>query len=315
MMTQYTPLPAPKSVLRAGLGLAALGLISTAAAQTSPSTAPPVPNLIGQERNFAVLNNGNFDETLYTVPAPNADAAQFRFKLKGYVFGFRMIKANYSGYYTDQSYAAYADIKTSGLGALLKKMEIWAVTRGKWAIQSGLKPDFHVQQNMDKKNRRVEMNYDNTARAIDVHIVPRLGSQGVPPASPEERYAANDTLSAILAMMMQGAQTEGRVCEGRVPVFDSKQHYNLRMEKVEILTYSYKKRDLPAIKCHVYYEPVSGFDPEDLPDSEEESTPIQVYFTKMDNLGLYVPLKFTYKISSIKATIKVDDMVIIPPNK
>jgi len=99
--------------------------------------------------------------------------------------------------------------------------------------------------------------------------------------------------------MMRGQKIDGPVCSGGVRVFDSKQHYNLRMERA----------------CQVYYEPISGFDPEDLPDAEEGGTPIKIYMKEFPELGLYVPVRFTYKISSIKAVIKLDGMTIKTPGK
>lgn len=269
-------------------------------------------SFIEQSRNMAVLNDGNIMEKTYSVPAPSAAATEFDFKLKGYVFGLRMIKANYTGWYDDKTYAAYTDLKTSGLGALLKKLEIWAVTTGSYT-KSGLTPDFHIQQNMDKKNRRVEMNYDNNLRKINVAIDPPLGSQGIPPATPAERYSADDTISAVLNLMMRGQKIDGPVCSGNVRVFDSKQHYNLRMERAGTKRVKFNGDKIDTIRCHVYYEPISGFDPEDLPDAEEGSTPIKIYMKEFSELGLYVPVRFTYKISSIKAVIKLDEMVIKQP--
>ena len=145
---------------------------------------------------MGTLNEGNIHSQTYTLPLIPTNATEFDFKLKGYVFGIRMIKANYTGWFNNNRYTAYTDLKTSGLGALLKKLEIWAVTTGNYS-RSGLKPNFHIQQNLDKKNRRVEMNYDNNTNTVDVAIVPPLGSQGLPPASHEERYSANDTISAL----------------------------------------------------------------------------------------------------------------------
>jgi len=223
-----------------------------------------------------------------------------------------MITAHYNGYTEGQTYAAYTDIKTSGLGALLKKMEIWAVSKGTFN-QGGLTPDFHIQQNMDGKERRVEMNYDNSANAVGVNILPTLGSQGIPPASPAERYSADDTISAILALMMQGQRLDKPFCEGGIRVFDSKQHYNLRMERAGTGKERFGGEKLITQVCNVYYEPINGFDPEDLPDSEEGSTPMKIEFTARPELGLYVPLKFSYKISSIKAVIKLDEMQYILP--
>ena len=295
---------------------AVLGMILAHGVDASAQTEPVITsstNLIAQGRNFKDLNADNFDPQIqYTISPPSPEATQFRFKLKGYVFGLRMIKANYIGYVGQDTYAAYTDLKTSGLGALLKKLEIWAVTHGA-ITRAGLRPDFHVQQNMDKKNRRVEMNYDNAAKQVGVAIVPPLGSQGVPPASPEERFTAHDTISAILSMTGRGTFLSGRLCEGSVPVFDSKQHYNLRMERAGTKRIKYKKKKVDTVKCNVYYEPVSGFDPEDLPEAEESQTPVKVYFMTDEASALHIPVRFTYKISSIKAVIKLDDMTIITP--
>jgi len=269
-------------------------------------------SFIEQSRNMAALNDGNIMEKTYSVPTPGAQATEFDFKLKGYVFGLRMIKANYTGWFDDNSYAAYTDLKTSGLGALLKKLEIWAVTTGRYT-KSGLTPDFHIQQNMDKKNRRVEMNYNNNRGYIHVAIDPPLGSQGIPAATPAERYSADDTISAVLNLMMRGQKIDGPVCTGGVRVFDSKQHYNLRMERAGTKRVKFDGKKVDTIRCQVYYEPISGFDPEDLPDVEEGGTPIKIYMKEFPELGLYVPVRFTYKISSIKAVIKLDEMIVKKP--
>lgn len=298
------------SPLLAGL---ILSLTSDAYAQTAPKkTAPPqtrptaAQSLI-EGRSFPNLNTRNLSERRYDIAPPSPAATQFSFKLKGYVFGFKMITAHYNGYFDGARYAAYSDIKTSGLGALLKKLEIWAVSKGTLQPDK-LTADFHVQQNLDRKQRRVEMNYDNALKSVDVNIVPPIGSQGVPPASPSERYIANDTISAILAMMMRGYRLDNPFCEGFLPVFDSKQHYNLRMERAGEGKERFNGKKLVTQVCNVYYEPVNGFDPEDLPNQEEGSTPIKIEFMERPDLGLYVPLRFTYKISSIKAVIKLDEM-------
>ena len=269
-------------------------------------------SFIEQSRNMAALNDGNIMQKTYSVPSPSAAATEFDFKLKGYVFGLRMIKANYTGWYDNDSYAVYTDLKTSGLGALLKKLEIWAVTSGSYT-KSGLTPNFHIQQNMDKKNRRVEMNYNNNRGYIHVAIDPPLGSQGVPAATPAERYSADDTISAVLNLMMRGQKIDQPVCSGGVRVFDSKQHYNLRMERAGTKRVRFNGEKVDTLICQVYYEPISGFDPEDLPNAEEGSTPIKIYMKEFPELGLYVPLRFTYKISSIKAVIKLDEMMIKKP--
>lgn len=286
-------------------------LLTSALTLTSDAQTPlMLPQPLIEGRNFPNLNARNLGEIVYNVPPPSLAAQQFSFKLKGYVFGIKMVTAHYNGYVDGNRYAAYTDIKTSGLGALLKKMEIWAVSKGT-VNKSGLTPDFHVQQNMDGKERRVEMNYDNVLKAVDVNIIPTLGSQGVPPASPAERYSADDTISAILALMMQGQRINTPFCSGSLRVFDSKQHYNLRMVRGGTGSERFGGEKVQTQICNVYYEPINGFDPEDLPDSEEGGTPMEIEFIARPELGLYVPLKFSYKISSIKAVIKLDEMQFI----
>ena len=290
-----------KSLVRTAGLLAFAGLSTIATAQVTTS------NLMLKGDNVPVLNVQNFGDTIYTLPAPDADTTQIRMKLKGYVFGFRVIRSDLITQFDDTDYVAYTDAKSSGLAALLKKMEIWAVTRGTYD-DSGLRPDWHVQQNTDKKNRRVEMNYDHNAAVVDVAIVPPLGSQGVPPATPQDRYASNDTISGILHLMMMGTKIDGELCTGRVPFFDSKQHYNLRLERVGTKRVKFDCDKEETIHCRAYYEPIAGYDPEDLPSEEEAATPINVYFKYYEEAGVHVPVRFTYKISGFKATVKVDDI-------
>lgn len=261
-----------------------------------------------------VLNAQTFGEDPYVIPPVPAGAMQFDFDMKGYVFGLRMIRINYLGYETETDYAAYVDLKTSGLGALLRKLDIWSVTRGTILPEGRLRPDFHVQQNTDKKNRRVEMNYDHEAERVTVEIVPPLGSQGIPPARPEERYSAFDTVSILLQMARQGRFGEETLCKGAVPVFDSKQRYNLRLEPVGPRRVKFLGDKQEAIHCHAYYEPISGFDPEDLPSEEEAGTPVNVYFDYVPETDLYVPMRFTYKISGFTAVIKMTGMDVIAPD-
>jgi len=281
-----------------------LGFSTLAAAQTTAA------NLMLRGANVSVLNDQNLGETSYTLPTPVAETTQIRLKLKGYVFGFRVIRSDVITQFDGQEYAAYADAKSSGLAALLKKMEIWSATKGRYD-RRGLRPDWHIQQNTDKKNRRVEMNYDRSKRAVDVAIVPRLGSQGIPPATPRERYAANDAISGIMHLMMMGTKVDGELCQGRIPFFDSKQHYNLRMQRIgtKRVKFDGKKRD--TIHCRAYYEPIAGYDPEDLPSEEEAATPVNVYFKYYEEADVHVPVRFTYKISGFTAVVKADDVEVI----
>ncbi|PHR56266.1 MAG: hypothetical protein COA43_13975 [Robiginitomaculum sp.] len=232
---------------------------------------------------------------------------QVNIKLKGYIFGLRVMRAEYQTQFSNTEYNAQAELKTSGLGAFLKKFKIWSATEGHFD-GTELLPSLHVQQNMDKKNRRVHMRYNNGV--VETHIVPRLGSQGKPPASPQQRFESDDTLSALLNLMMRGTKTSSEVCTGKIPVFDSKQHYNLRLQKAGTRRIKQKGFKGETIRCHVFYEPVSGFDPEDLPSTEEKSAPIIMYLAYFKQADIYIPVRMTYKISGLKAVIKAREITI-----
>ncbi len=255
------------------------------------------PNFAGAEDKAAPLT---------AIPAHLN--TQVNVKLKGYVFGIKMIRADYKAGFSDTEYTTLAHLKTSGLAALLKKFKITASTTGK-IISGDLRPVQHIQQNHDKKHRRVEMNYG--AGAVDISIVPRLGSLGTPAASPKQAFESDDAMSALLNIMMRGYKTADAPCSGSVPVFDSKQHYNLRMEPAGTKYIKQRGYKGDSIRCAVYYEPVSGFDPEDLPSTEEASTPILIYLAKFEDAGLYIPVRMTYKISGFKAVIKAREISIV----
>lgn len=260
------------------------------------------------------LNAQTFGETPYIVSPPSNNATQFAFSLKGYVFGLRLMRTDYFGYIDDDRYAVYTDIRTSGLGALLKTLEIWSVTKGQVHEDGTLRPQVHIQQNLNTKNRRVEMIYDDEARSVETTILPPLGSQGIPPASPEQRYSALDTVTAMLHMTRKGRPSADDLCKGSVPVFDSKQHYMLRLEPVGQARVKYLGEKQEAIHCHVYYEPVSGYDPEDKPSDEEAATPIHLYFAYNVAADMHIPVRFTYKISGFTAVIKMSDLRVMTPD-
>ena len=115
---------------------------------------------------------------------------------------------------------------------------------------------------------------------------------------------SDDTLSALLNLLMRGYKTSQKPCTGTVAVFDSKQHYNLRMEHKGTKNIKEKVYRGEVIKCHVFYEAVSGFDDDDLPSAKEAAAPIELYLAKFEQAGLYIPIRMSYKISGFKAVIK-----------
>jgi hypothetical protein len=191
---------------------------------------------------------------------------------------------------------------TAGIAKMTKSGGLWSTSIG-YYDSADIKPTQHVIQKLNKKGRRVEINYDAAGAPIST-IVPRFGSMGQPAATDAERAEAVDALSGILQLMMTGHTYGDAPCTGSVPIFDGKQRYDLRLEKAGnnyIRQSSYKGE---TVRCHVYMETVSGYDTEDLFTEEEAATPIVIYLAEFKDAGLWVPVRFDYRVSGIKVNIK-----------
>jgi len=82
----------------------------------------------------------------------NDEVTEVEVFLKGYVFGLRIAKVKYQTGFTDNEYYSLASMKTSGLGAFLKKWAIWSVSTGSFDGQD-IVPATHLQQNLNLTGR------------------------------------------------------------------------------------------------------------------------------------------------------------------
>lgn len=246
-----------------------------------------------------------------TVP-PVAGETTVKIKLKGSLLMLPVAKTIYEVKYTEHGYSVRADLKTSGVGALLKKDEaLWAEAEG-FFTENGLKPQTYVHQNLNKKARRVEVDYREPDVAVSVN--PRFGSMGQPPADADQRREALDPLSGIVTLMLAGSRLDGEPCTGSTPLFDGKQRYNFRYEKVGFTTLNQSGYSGQALKCKIYYEPVAGFDPEDLDDPEAYTTPLSIFLAKNDAAGVWVPVKLEYPIGGFKAVVRATKITVTTPD-
>lgn len=250
------------------------------------------------------------DPAFTALSSPAKGEVSFDYKLKGYVFGLKVINARYTGMIGERDYSLYSDLRTSGLAALLKKQRLWSHTSGFFG-EKDLKPVRHVQQNMDKKSRRVELFYNYKRDRLEQKVKPRFGSMGVPPATKDQAMNSDDVNSTLLKVALTGHRMGGTICNDTIPVYDGKQHYTIRMKLVEETRYKFKGTRYPALKCHAFLNPISGYDPEDLPSTDERRKPVTVYLINRPEYGLYMPVKFSYKVGAFKATVKVDKATLV----
>jgi len=236
-----------------------------------------------------------------TQPVAAAQSTKFRVDYTGSLFIFPMGELTVAGELNDYGYSVRADMQSSGLGKLSKDGGLWSTSTG-YYDQSGMKPIKHVIKKLNKKGRKVEIDYVNGSPQASIE--PRFGSMGQPPATESERSEAVDAISAIVQMMMTGHKYGDAPCVGSLKIFDGKQRYNLNMRKVGENTIRQSSYRGETVRCHMFMENVSGYDTEDLLTAEEAATPLDVYMANYDEAGLWIPVRFDYRVSGIKVNIK-----------
>ena len=144
-------------------------------------------------------------------------------------------------------------------------------------------------------------------------VTPEFGSWGQPPASQSERAEGLDGLSSILQLALDAGRNADRPCGFGVRVFDGKQRYDLRtIHKEDMKRVRLKGYKGPAIACWVYYIPISGYDPEDLPDEKTQNTPLEIWFADTPQNGVFMPVRFEYPLDFGRAVLEVRKLEVQP---
>jgi hypothetical protein len=220
----------------------------------------------------------------------------------GRVFGIPMIRAKVSAVFLEESYAARAEFRTSGLAAFFKQIKVIASAQG--IISNGrlfTKEYWHKELD-GRKNRELFMSFEPDN--VTLRVNPPLRTMGDPPATMQQRLEALDPISAVLALSIANRKDENfQNCQGLLKVFDGKQRYNLRLEaqgKEKIRTRAYKGL---AVRCHVWYVPVAGFNADDLNDPGYDK-PVVMWLADEPFAGLRLPVKFSYKLDFATAVVE-----------
>ncbi len=189
----------------------------------------------------------------------------------------------------DTAYSASTRIEAAGLAALFTDFDINAEVQGYIEDTEASPRRYAHVERTGRKVRSVEVSFaEGVARSA---VEPPFGSWGVPPASEDDRTGAIDPMSAFVALSEQLNRDEGLGCEGVLPVFDGKSRYNLRLEnrgRDRIRTRGWRGE---AVLCDIWYEPISGYDPEDYPSERELSQPLRIWLAPIDGGRYYLPVR------------------------
>ena len=236
-------------------------------------------------------------------------AMQVNVNYSGSVLIFRVANITLSGQITDAGYGANARFTTAGLAALFSDADIEASISG--YADGPLRPWRYEHLNHSSGSGRVVgIDFPDGMAMPDVN--PPFGSMGEPPASDEQRLGAVDPISALLRLGLQQSSDPGELCSGRIPVFDGKARYDLRLNVAganDIRTRAWRGE---AVRCHAFYEPIAGYDPEDMPSESDIAEPVTLWLAPFNDGEIYLPVRIRTNSGFGAITIEARSISVEP---
>jgi hypothetical protein len=159
-----------------------------------------------------------------------------------------------------KAYSAKAHLRTYGILALFRKINLHAASVGRVVGDKVLPIAFFHHNTDGKRERKVKTAWARN----DVTTVsqPAFDFLGDPAATKSQKLEAIDPLSQIVHIALKAAPGAGNPCAESGRFFDGKQRYDVDFiaEGPSPLDEREKKLGLTrAIKCRMHYRPVAGF--------------------------------------------------------
>jgi hypothetical protein len=227
-----------------------------------------------------------------TAQSP-AHAADFEAIYGAYFLGLKVMQTELEARFRPDSYEVRSMYRTDGLISWIKQDEIVSMVNGRTDGER-LSPAHFQHRDVLQRGRTVTMEF--APDDIEVTAEPPYSTFGEPPATQPHRRGALDLVSGIMQASMNIDDDPAYPCGRDIPIFNGKERYDLRMAyagRVEAETDGYTG---PAIACHVYYIPVAGFDPDDVPEEKYLNTPLTVWFTDTEEHEFHIPVRFSYPV-------------------
>jgi hypothetical protein len=204
----------------------------------------------------------------------------------------------------EDGYRVGARLDSGGLLKLFDNSRLTAEAEGGLSAAGPVWARYDLDHAYAKKRRVTAMRYDG--QIVNVEVDPIYRNLGEPPASEEQKRAARDPLSSILAMGMQVART--RTCEGAYATFDGRHLYNLTFAGGKPGRYDTDGYDGPVLKCNVRYEPVAGFEKKQAKESRKKTPKAEIWFALTDDPAFAPPVKIELPLGLGRASISLKQM-------
>jgi hypothetical protein len=209
-------------------------------------------------------------------------------------------------------YAANTVVEAAGLAALFTDFDIRAEVEGRRTFESMTPSHYGHIERTGSKVRAVDIRFEDAIASSEA--TPPFGSLGVPPATREQRTGVIDPISALFMVSQSRSGGDASICSGRLPVFDGKARYDLRLEAGGFETVRTPAWRGEALLCHVWYEPIAGYDPEDYPTPSELRYPLDIWLAPFPEDGFYLPVRLHTRAGFGGVTIEVAELDIQAPS-
>ena len=188
---------------------------------------------------------------------PGADPLKLALDYSGSLY-VKVLDVHVDQTIAPNGFNAAAHIKTSGLLALFRKINLKASTEGRFERGVAQPREFSYLNTDGKKDRKVSATWSPSDVATE--SAPAFKSMGDPAATREQKLEAADPLTILTRMTI--LPTGAKPCQGISQFYDGKQRYDVE--------YSVKGEGKPdgreqklgitsAVQCSIHYHEVAGF--------------------------------------------------------
>ncbi|MDF1767994.1 DUF3108 domain-containing protein [Maricaulis sp.] len=244
------------------------------------------------------------------VPAPEIakDAVRVSARYASSVLFFKVGEITLDARFGEAGYAAESYIEAAGLAALFTDFDIRAEVSGQGGNGAREPQIYEHVERTGSKVRSVRIEFSDIVARSEAE--PPFGSWGVPPASDSDRTDVIDPMTAFFELSRRLEGGEG--CQGRLAVFDGKARYDLRLETVGTDRVRTRAWRGDALLCHAWYEPISGYDPEDYPSASELRHPLVLWLAPIAGDSAYLPVRLHTRAGFGGVTIELTGLSVEP---
>lgn len=186
------------------------------------------------------------------------------------------------------AYTADAQIRTSGLLSLFKKVDVRAVSQGTIRDDAPTPASFRHENRDGQDNRKVIVRWDSGGVTTDA--APYWPNMGDPAATPAQKQTAADPLTQLMRLSL--TSSPDGPCRRTLRMFDGRQLYDVTLSEPrgrEPTAIETRFGLVHSIRCTLTLKEVAGFDAKPAGDrSQGLKTPVMLRLAQTAGGGAWI---------------------------